>query len=67
MVNIALALEIAGPLIALILIIVGAVKAWPFRKTDKQKFAEIYKPYKWCGIAVFVLLNLVGYLLLLAH
>lgn len=65
MVNIGIALDIAGPAIMLILFIIGAVKAWPYRKTDPEKFVSIYKPYKYWGLGVWLVFNVVGLLLLM--
>lgn len=64
-VNIGIGLDIAGPAIMLILIIVGAVKAWPYRKTDKERFRAIYKPYKYWGFGIWIVLNLIGVLLIM--
>lgn len=63
-VNIGLALDIAAPVIMLIILITGAVKAWPYRKTDKQKFIAIYKPYKYWGFGIWLFLNAISLLLI---
>ncbi len=63
MVNLGIAIDIAGSAIFIILLIIGTVKAWPYRKTDKEKFAQIYKPYKWWGFSVWIICNLAASLL----
>lgn len=64
MVNLGIAFDIAGPAIMLILIIIGMVKAWPYRKVDREKFVAIYKPYKYWGFGIWIAFNLVGILLI---
>ncbi len=64
-VEIGMAFDIAGPLIAIAFIIAGAVKAWPYRKTDAERFRKIYKPYKYWGFGLWLLFNLVGILLVI--
>lgn len=64
-VNIGLALNIAGPAIMLILTIVGAVKAWPYRTTDKERSHAIYKPFKYWGLGIWMAFSLAGTLLVM--
>lgn len=64
-VNLGIALDIAGPAIFMILIIVGAVKAWPYRKTDKDRFNAIYKPYKYWGFGIWIVFNVIGLVLVM--
>ena len=59
-VNLGIALDIAGPAIMIVLTIIGAVKAWPYRNTDRQKFVSIYKPYKYWGLSIWILSSLIG-------
>lgn len=63
MVKLGIALDIAGPVIMMILIIIGAVKAWPYRKTDQQRFRAIYKPYKYWGMIIWIICNVIGIIL----
>lgn len=65
MVDIGIALDIAGPAIMMILIIIGVVKAWPYRKTDREKFVAIYKPYKYWGLGIWIVSNAIGILLIM--
>lgn len=65
MINTGIALSIAAPLIGLILMLIGVAKAWPYRKTDKERFVAAYKPYKWAGLIIWIGLDLVGILLIL--
>ncbi len=65
MVNLGIAIDIAAPIIMLVFVIFGAVKAWPYKKTDKERFAAIYKPYKYWGIGLWLLLNAVGLFLIM--
>lgn len=65
MVHIGIALDIAGPAIMMILIIVGAIKAWPYRKTDRDRFVSIYKPYKYWGLGIWIVFNIIGILLIM--
>lgn len=60
MVNAGIALSIIGPLLAILLYIIGIIKAWPYRKTDRQKFVEIYKPFKWWGLVIWIGLTIIG-------
>lgn len=64
MINLGIAFDIAGPAIMIILIIIGAIKAWPYRKTDPNKFNAIYKPYKYWGFGIWIILNVTGILLI---
>lgn len=64
-VNIGLAIDIAGAAILLILQVIGAVKAWPYRKTDKERFLAIYKPYRYWGFGIWLVFNIIGTLLVL--
>lgn len=64
-IHLGLGLDIAGPIIMIIFIITGAVKAWPYRKTDRQRFAAIYKPYKYWGIGIWLACNVAGLLIIL--
>ncbi|MCM1067036.1 MAG: hypothetical protein NC418_05615 [Muribaculaceae bacterium] len=54
MINFAIGIDIAGSAIFLVLIIIGAVKAWPYRKTDRERFNSVYKPYKWAGFGIWI-------------
>lgn len=65
MVNFGIALSIAAPAIMLVLIIIGAVKAWPYRNVDREKFVAIYKPYKYWGIGLWLALDLIGIALIM--
>lgn len=65
MVNLGIILNIAGPIIMIVLIIIGAIKAWPYRKTDTQKFNTIYKPYKYWGLGLWIFFNTLGMLLVM--
>lgn len=58
--NIGISLSIIGPVFAILLYIIGIVKAWPYRKTDRQKFIDIYKPYKWRGLIIWIGLTVIG-------
>ena len=64
--NIGITVDIAGSVILLILIIVGAVKAWPYSKTDPEKFSAIYKPYKYWGFGLWILFNAIGFVLVMS-
>ncbi len=64
MINLGLAFDIAAPVVLIILIIVGATKAWPYRKKDREKFYAIYRPYKVWGFGLFLLLNAIGIVLI---
>lgn len=64
MVKLGIALDIAAPVLLLVCIIVGAWKAWPYRKTDRERFTAIYKPYKWWGLGGFIVLNTIGLILI---
>lgn len=63
--DIGIAFDIAGPVILLVLIIIGAVKAWPYRSTDRDKFNSIYKPYKYWGFGIWIVFNAIGLLLVM--
>lgn len=63
-VNIGIGLDIAAPVIMMIFIITGAVKAWPYRKTDRERFITIYKPFKYWGLGIWLVLNIIGMLLI---
>ena len=65
MVNLGIALDIAGPSIMIILVIIGVVKAWPYRKTDRSRFVAVYKPYKYWGLAIWIIFNIAGILLIM--
>lgn len=65
-VNVGLALDIAGPAILLVLLITGAVKAWPYRKTDKERFTAIYRPYRYWGLGIWLVFNVIGILLIMS-
>lgn len=65
MVNLGIALNIAGPVIMLLLIVFGARKAWPYKNTDKERFAAIYNPYKYWGWGIWLVLDLIGILLIM--
>lgn len=64
LVDIGLALDIAGPAIFLILIIIGAIKAWPYRKTDRDRFAAIYRPFKLTGAVIWIVASIAGILII---
>lgn len=66
MVRLGIALDIAGPAIMLLLIIIGAVRAWPYRRSDPQRFTALYKPYKWWGLCIWIACNVAGILLVLS-
>ncbi len=65
MVNLGIGLNIAGPLIMIVITIIGAVKAWPYRKVDRQKFASIYKPYKYIALAAWLIFDLAGIIIIM--
>lgn len=65
MVNLGIALDIAGPTIMLVLIIIGWIKAWPYRKTDRERFRAIYKPYRYWGLSIWLVCNIVGIFLVM--
>lgn len=65
MVNLGIALDIAGPVIMIILIIIGAAKAWPYRKNDIERFRKIYKPYKYWGLGIWIVFNVIGIILIM--
>lgn len=64
MINLGIAFDIAGPAVMIVLIIIGAMKAWPYRKTDSEKFRSIYKPYKYWGLGIWIVFNIIGILLI---
>lgn len=64
MVNLGIAFDIAGPVIMIVLVIIGAIKAWPYRKTDTAKYSAIYKPYKYWGIGIWLVSNMIGVFLI---
>lgn len=65
MVNWGMAFDIAGPALMIVFIIIGAIKAWPYRKIDPEKFKAIYKPYKYWGFGIWIAFNLIGIVLIL--
>lgn len=67
MVEFGIALDIAGPAIMIILIIIGAVKAWPYRKADPARFRAIYKPYKYWGFGIWLASSILGIILVLTQ
>lgn len=62
MVNFGIALTIAGPIIMIIMDLIGAKKAWRYRVTDREKFNAIYKPYKFWGLVIWGVLTIIGVL-----
>lgn len=64
MINLGIAFDIAGPAVMIVLIIIGAMKAWPYRKTDSEKVRSIYKPYKYWGLGIWIVFNIIGILLI---
>lgn len=65
MVNVGLAFDIAAPITFLILVLIGVAKAWPYRKTDRNRFVATYKPYKWWGLILCIALNVIGVIFIL--
>lgn len=66
MVNFGIALSIAGPAIMILLIIIGAIKARPYRNTDIAKFRTIYKPYKYTGMCTWIVCSVIGILIIVS-
>ena len=58
-------LDIAGPVIMLLLLITGIVKAWSYRKIDRAQFIAIYKPYKYWGLGIWLVFNIIGIILVM--
>lgn len=65
MVNLGIAFDIAGPALALIIFIIGLVKAWPYRKTDKEKFKAVYMPFRLWGFGIWIGFNVIGVVLIM--